>query len=88
MLVVVFPDGCRGKREGSRKSLGAGQRYGSLVSTSTKRAQEGMRHLESVYVSPLFGGQRCRSLIKCVVGSHQAPFLPSEEEPFVMDNIT
>ena len=52
------------------------------------KEQEGMRHLESVCVSPLFGGQRCRSLLKCVVGSHQASFLPSEEEPFVMDNIT
>jgi hypothetical protein len=75
------------KTEGS-ETLGAGQRYRSLDGTGTKRAQEGLRHLESVYVSPLFGGQRCSSLLKCVVGSHQASFLPSEEEPFAMDNIS
>src|ERR1700719_1661554 len=37
---------------------------------------------QPVCLSRFSGGQRCRSLLKCVVGSHQASFLPSEEESF------
>jgi hypothetical protein len=42
----------------------------------------------TVCLSRFSGGQGSRRLLKCVVGSHQASFLPSEEESFVMDYIS
>jgi hypothetical protein len=42
----------------------------------------------TVRLSRFSGGQGSRRLLKCVVGSHQASFLPSEEESFVMDYIS
>ena len=42
----------------------------------------------SVCLSPFSLRKGFRSLLKCVVGSHQASFLPREEEPFVVNNLS